>query len=413
MHQIWLIIQREYFVQIKQKSFIIITIFAPIFLYLLISSLYYINKNYNKKLNLGLVNESIYNDLSLNILKNKKYNTLFTFIKKFNKNDFFKKTKHQNIDALIIIPNKNIFSLEDKILLYTNNKYTIDNNVYNIINELLNNSIRKIKLLDNGFNKNILKKINTRIKLKIYYLNNKKILNLETKKLLSIIMMYIIMMFILIYGVRIMRNIIEEKNNKIIEIIISSVEPYKLMIGKLIGTSLIALTQFIFWGFLFFIILYIYKIFNLNNILIFYKENFEITNFIQNIFNINYIYFINIFILYFIGGYLLFSSFFAIIGSIIDPGNESNNYSILISLFLGFIFYVGILTSKNNNNLTSFILSLFPLTSPIIMISRIPYDPPKWEIILSLITLYITIILFIKISSNIYSKNILTFKSIK
>lgn len=409
MKKIFLIIKREFLVQIKQKSFIIVTLFTPIFISILfwfLLSFYKIDDSLIVY-KIGIIDNNSYNYLKLKSYKN----IFFTFLKK-NKQSINIKELNK-FDALLFIPKyKKISSLDKEIHLYFINNNNIDNIIKNLT-ILLSKKIEIIKLKKIGANKNILKLINdNNLKLKTSYLGNNfsKINNkskIATKFLFISIMMYIIMMFILIYGVRIMRSVFEEKNNRIVEIILSSVKPIQLMIGKIFGTALVALTQFIIWTFFLCIIFLLFK--NILGHKVFYIKNIiEQFNIINNyIFNSDYLILICMFLIYFLGGYLLFSAIFAAIGSCIEVDSEPQQFSILASIILLISFYVGLSSFNDPNNILVLILSIFPLTSPVVMLSRVLFNIPIWQIILSIFILFFSVFNVMYLASKIYSMNIL------
>lgn len=407
MKKVYLIIKREFLVQIKQKSFIIITFFTPIFILLLfcLLSIIYTNKDSLNVYKIGVI------DNNSEFKLKSDQNILFSFLttKHNNEDSFLKEMK--KFDGLLVIPKYyNLSSLDHGIYLYLKNNHM--DHLINHLSSLLYKQVELIKLKKIGINRKIFNLIDkTDFQLNTLYLENnllKMNSQLATKYLLISIMMYIIMMFILIYGVRIMRSVFEEKNNRIVEIILSSVQPIQLMIGKILGTALVAFTQFIIWIFFIFTIFFIFKNL-LHNYTTLYIQNFiETFSLVTNyILNTDYLILIFMFIIYFFGGYLLFSAIFAAIGSCIEVNSEPQQFSILASIILLIAFYVGLASFYNPNNILGLILSLFPLTSPIVMLSRVTFNIPMWQIILSIFLLFFSVINVMYLASKIYSMNIL------
>ena len=231
---------------------------------------------------------------------------------------------------------------------------------------------------------------------------------------------YLIMMFIVIYGNMVMRSVIEEKTSRIIEVIISSVKPFQLMMGKIIGTSLAGILQFLIWaiigGILYFSLSALFGVqigsdtatltpeqmnaasgFSIEKIKLYFDE----IPFLQIIF---------CFIFYFIGGYFLYSSFYASIGAAVDNETDSQQFllPIIMPLILG--VYIGFFTVMNDPHGTvATVFSMIPLTSPIVMMMRIPFGVPWWEIAISLTLLFATFFGVVWFASKIYRVGILMY----
>jgi ABC-2 type transport system permease protein len=231
---------------------------------------------------------------------------------------------------------------------------------------------------------------------------------------------YLIMMFIVIYGNMVMRSVIEEKTSRIIEVIISSVKPFQLMMGKIIGTSLAGILQFLIWaiigGILYFGLSAVFGVqigsdaatltpeqmnaasgFSIEKIKLYFDE----IPFLQIIF---------CFIFYFIGGYFLYSSFYASIGAAVDNETDSQQFllPIIMPLILG--VYIGFFTVLNDPHGTvATVFSMIPLTSPIVMMMRIPFGVPWWEIVISLTLLFATFFGVVWFASKIYRIGILMY----
>ncbi|NMH29325.1 ABC transporter permease [Flavobacterium silvaticum] len=230
---------------------------------------------------------------------------------------------------------------------------------------------------------------------------------------------YLIMMFIIIYGNMVMRSVIEEKTNRIIEIIISSVKPFQLMIGKIIGTSLAGLLQFAIWALIGMAILFSASLFfdvtpatpmtsvaatamqpQLSNAQLYLTEIWKLpiaTTLIA-------------FLLYFIGGYFLYSSFYAAIGAAVDSETDSQQFMLPIILPLVLGVYIGFFTVINDPHGTiATVFSFVPLTSPIVMLMRIPFGVPIWQIALSITILFATFFGVVWFAAKIYRIGILMY----
>ena len=232
---------------------------------------------------------------------------------------------------------------------------------------------------------------------------------------------YLIMMFIIIYGNMVMRSVIEEKTNRIIEIIISSVKPFQLMMGKIIGTSLAGILQFIIWAIIGLTLMFSASyFFGINasptakvppEMMHQAQEQFSTVQlYIKELWNLPIATLLICFVLYFIGGYFLYSSFYAAIGAAVDNETDSQQFllPIIMPLILG--VYIGFFTVINDPHGTiATVFSMVPLTSPIVMLMRIPFGVPWWQIVLSITILFGTFMGVVWFASKIYRVGILMY----
>lgn len=233
---------------------------------------------------------------------------------------------------------------------------------------------------------------------------------------------YLIMMFIIIYGNMVMRSVIEEKTNRIIEIIISSVRPFQLMMGKIIGTSLAGILQFFIWAIIGLGLLFSASVFLGANVgatnqippeMMQSAQNELATSaqmYVAEILNLPIATILSCFVIYFIGGYFLYSSFYAAIGAAVDNETDSQQFLLPIIMPLVLGVYIGFFTVVNDPHGTvATIFSMVPLTSPIVMLMRIPFGVPLWQIALSITLLFATFFLVVWFASKIYRVGILMY----
>jgi ABC-2 type transport system permease protein len=233
---------------------------------------------------------------------------------------------------------------------------------------------------------------------------------------------YLIMMFIILYGNMVMRSVIEEKTSRIIEVIISSVKPFQLMMGKIIGTSLAGILQFLIWA-----LLGLTAMFVLSTMFgvqmgataeeqgqamqaAQHASGSEIQMYIKELWNLPIATILISFIIYFIGGYFLYSSFYASIGAAVDNETDSQQFllPIIMPLILG--VYIGFFTVMNDPHGTvATVFSMIPLTSPIVMMMRIPFGVPTWQIIVSMLLLFGSFFGVVWFASKIYRVGILMY----
>lgn len=235
---------------------------------------------------------------------------------------------------------------------------------------------------------------------------------------------YLIMMFIIIYGNMVMRSVIEEKTSRIIEVIISSVKPFELMMGKIIGTSLAGILQFLIWAILGMTAMFIMS--SIFGVQMGATSGIEqqameaaqhevnatinMQSYILELWNLPIATIMFSFIVYFIGGYFLYSSFYASIGAAVDNETDSQQFllPIIMPLILG--VYIGFFTVINDPHGTvATVFSMIPLTSPIVMMMRIPFGVPWWQIVISVAILFGTFLGVVWFAAKIYRVGILMY----
>ncbi len=248
-------------------------------------------------------------------------------------------------------------------------------------------------------------------------------LNIIIGTALGGVMGFLMYLVIFIYGGMVMRSVMEEKLSRIVEVMVSSVRPIQLMMGKLIGVGAVGLTQLALWAILIPIVLVISSAFlpgmegaqmsGIGNVAQVDKESlsgFSGTQIINAIFDLKWWFILPVFIIFFLGGYFIYSSMFAAIGSAIneDMGEgQQLMLPIIIIVMLAFYMLFPVLTNPNGN--LAVFASLFPLFSPIIMPARLAFDPPWWQIVLSIILMLLTVWFFIWLTSRIYRVGILMY----
>lgn len=213
-------------------------------------------------------------------------------------------------------------------------------------------------------------------------------------------------MFILMYGTMVMNGVVEEKSNRIIEVMISSVRPFDLMMGKIIGIGLTGLTQLAIW----FVIIagvlgvreYFFSDADLSGV-------HHMLSSLTMLTSVNWGEIALLFFLLFIGGYLIYASLFAMFGAAVDNAQDTQQFVMPITVLFIFALYAGMYSIQNPDGPLAFWCSMIPLTSPIVMMVRIPFEIPLWEKLLSLAILYLTIIFVVKFAAKIYRVGILMY----
>jgi len=330
---------------------------------------------------------------------------------------------NESFDGLIIIPKtNNLKDLESKIEFISNNSPSISfiEKTQNVIAE----KITKINLETAKLDTLAIQKAQSSVNLHLIKASGEESLKglNEIKIGIGGAFGYLIMMFIIIYGNMVMRSVIEEKTNRIIEIIISSVKPFQLMIGKIIGTSLAGLLQFMIWAVIGLSLMFAASAFFGVNVgptarispELMQSAQSEMSGsaqmYISELWNLPIASIIIGFVIYFIGGYFLYSSFYAAIGAAVDNQTDSQQFLLPILMPLILSVYIGFFTVVNDPQGTIAVLfSMIPLTSPIVMLMRLPFGVPWWQIAISVSLLFATFFLVVWFAAKIYRIGILMY----
>jgi ABC-2 type transport system permease protein len=423
MNKIVLIIKREYLTRVRKKSFIIMSILGPVIMaamFIVPALLTNMESDKEKTIAIG--------DYTGKFKENfkGKGKTKFKFIETKSVASLKKNFKKSEYYALLLIHDS---SQINQVELLSDVQPDIDTKMY--IQGQIEDQLRSEKLKELGFNEEKLKSINPKVDVKTIKLNedgSESISSTEVIMIVGFIAALIIYMFIFMYGAQVMRGVIEEKTSRIVEILISSVKPFQLMMGKIIGIALVALTQFALWIVLTMVIVGISKSmigFSVTekNKTVQVLEGNNLANEVQNVNQNSAIYnevmstFSNLpvgvllfsFIFFFIGGYLLYGSLFAAIGGAVDNETDTQQFMLPITVPLILAIVLAQVVIKDPNGSVAIWLSMIPLTSPVIMLIRIPFGVPGWEIALSMLILVLSFIGTTWLAAKIYRIGILMY----
>ena len=422
MNHLPLIIKREYLTKVKNKSFIIMTILSPIIMIALISVIAYLTQLNNDKVRtINILDES---GLANQVFKSSE-KTTYNELEGMALVDAIAITKETTAHGLLHIDQSNTIEEVAKHIKF----YSEESPSISLISDLeskLEKKFTNIKLKRQDIDIEAIKASEINVDIVQESFDGEK-----TSKKDSIIKLafgcalgYLLFMFIIIYGNMIMRSVIEEKTSRIIEVIISSVKPIQLMLGKIIGTSLAGITQFAIWVILGSILITVVSIIlgiDMMDIQSPQQDivkqtienpelNIEIQNAITSFYNLPIVNLIIAFILFFISGYLLYSSLYAAIGAAVDNETDTQQFVVPIALILSFAVYIGILTViEDPHGTVATLFSFIPLTSPVVMLMRIPFGVPIWQQLLSLLLLIGTFLLTIWFAAKIYRVGILMY----
>ena len=408
MKYLGIITRREYLNKIRNRSFVIMTFVSPLILViftLVIGFLTNVN-NKSKAKDIVIVDES---GLYANTFENTEtiqYEYLSNVSLKDAKAEVLAKSKY----GLLYIPDNG----NQNIAFYSEESPSLS-----LTSELTNAMERTLfqhNLTKKGIDKKEIDAAKTHISIQMENFTGEKTSELDNVMKITIggIAGYLIFMFIIIYGNMIMRSVIEEKTNRIVEIIISSVKPFELMLGKILGTSLAGLTQFAIWIVIGGVLLALAPSFfevNTSAQAVQGAGNVsEINNIVATLYHFPFAETFVVFLLFFIGGYLLYSSLYAMIGAMVDNETDTQQFLMPILLPLILAFYVGMFSViEEPHGTISVVFSYIPLTSPVVMLMRIPFGVAWWEVLISLVILYLTFFAVIKLASKIYRIGILMY----
>ena len=419
MNKVLLIIQREYLTRVKKKSFLLMTFLVPALIIAMYALIAYLSVNGADK----ATEVSVYDDSGIFTSEFKNTETVSFSAGKTSFAEA-KKEAATNEDGFILHIPKDIEQLS-KVELYSKKKVGLS--ALSTINAQLEEILRNKQLKDAGIDAKTLATIKPEISI------DSKELTAEGEKDSSAGAAYaigfaaaiLIYMSLFIYGAQVMRGVIEEKTSRIVEVVISSVKPFQLMMGKIIGIGLVGLTQFTLW-----IVLSTTLVGTAGKILLKDKVNTVKTELVEGKQNkaiaeasnnpaltvinavktLNLPYIFACFLVYFLGGYLIYSALFAAVGSAVDNETETQQFMLPITLPLLFTYIMSFSFIINNpDSSLSFWLSIIPFTSPIAMMVRLPFGVPDWQLALSMVLLIGGFILTTWIAAKIYRVGILMY----
>jgi ABC-2 type transport system permease protein len=417
MNKIILIIKREYFSRVKKKSFLVMTFLVPILIIGMYALIFALSLQGGDNIpavevidDSGIFNKGLEDKKSATFRKSEL--TLAAAKQKVIKNE----------DAFVLYIPKNINS-GGTIEMFSQKKAGLS--VIGTIENQLNDQMRTKMLADAGIDVLTLDKIKPKLAVvsKELTLEGEKDSSSGAAMAVGFAAAILIYMSLFIYGIQVMRGIIEEKTSRIVEVIISSVKPFQLMMGKIVGIGLVGLTQFLLWITLSLGLMTVASqiIFNgkmdqVKSEMPMNKQTAVVNNdspgmdIINALQTVDWTYILPIFIIFFLGGYMLYSALFAAVGSAVESDTETQQFMLPITLPLLFTYIMSFSFIVNNpDSSLSFWLSIIPFTSPIAMMVRLPFGVPNWELALSIILLIAGFIFTTWVASRIYRVGILMY----
>lgn len=416
MKKLKLITEREFLSKVRNKSFIVMTFLSPLLMIAMIALVAYLSKSsMEKKNSVAFVNDSsLFSEEDFMNKATIEFEDM-TAIGLEKAKQIVKESGHK---GLLYIPDNN--GLED--LGSAIQFYSTESPGMVLVSELENtikNRLEKEKMMQLGIDPQKLEQSNVQVNIQMANFSGEKSSKMINGLKIAIGMAagYLVMMFIIIYGAMVMRSVIEEKTSRIVEVIISSVKPFELMLGKVIGTAGAGLLQFLIWAAIIGILMFIGSwVFGVDTMGASNTAQMEAMAQSEAQFAFGEIAQLPLFsmfvwfILFFLGGYLLYSSIYAAIGSAVDNETDTQQFMLPVLMPLMIGFYIGFATVINDPHGTvSVIFSMIPFTSPIVMLMRIPFGVPWWQILISLILLYATFFFVVWVAAKIYRVGILMY----
>ena len=404
MRKIWLIIKREYLVRVRKKAFIIMTIVGPLLMAALMIVPTYLANETQELRTIAIAEDD------------------FEFTNQIEDTDFLHFIKIPTEEAILL---KNDFSESnyyallyiegDNFTLYSNQQISLT--VSRAIENQLEKIIEHQKLKAAGIDLAILSEAESTVRITTKIITedgNTTNSQAEASIGVGFICGVLIYMFIFMYGTMVMRGVIEEKTSRIVEVIISSVKPFQLMMGKILGVALVGLTQFALWILLTIAIASVAELMfmdasSMTTELNSTQQSILLSELSNLTGGINLMQIFVSFIFYFLAGYLMYSSLFAAVGSAVDAEADTQQFvlPITIPLILAFILIQPIM--ENPDGSLAFWMSIIPFTSPVIMMVRLPFGVANWELALSMGVLILSFILTTYLAGKIYRTGILMY----
>lgn len=437
MSRLGLIIQREYMQMVGKKSFIFTTILLPILMVALCGVLpvFLANVKSDEKKTVAIIDNNPSRAYASAIQDTDDYHFLLVFQDATDNtlyNYYLENKDSQGLYAIVHLPDS--LSANPRYFIYS--EQTINGSLERDVTNALRPVLEQEKIASYGIEglDEILAECHVNVSSKTVKWGDtgeEKVSSAALGEIIGISLSFLTYFFVLMYGALIMNGVVEEKTNRIVEVIVSSCKPMELMLGKIIGVALVGFTQILIWAILLGIggtILGAGAIIGgvgtdpaaltqamgqdpelVAAAMAQVQESNEFQEIIQKILSVNYTQILVFFILYFIGGYLLYASLFAAFGSAVDQPSDASQFTAPIMLIMVFAFYAGIFSIENPDGPLAWWCSMIPFTSPVVMMVRLPYDVPFWEMGLSVILLYGSAFGILYIAGRIYRTGILMY----
>ena len=417
MNKMFLVLQREFMSRVTKKSFLLATILVPLIFPAMIWGMIYLaiqNEKNKEQETIRVLDESGIFEFEAD----DRYAYEFVSESLDSAKAQFARSKDF---ALLYIPKIDIYDPEG-ITIYTTTSQGVS--TVSGIERSIESKIKNLKLKDSGLTSEQLKKMETDIELasfKVSVTGVEQVSDSKSTFWIGYVMGFMIYIFLFAYGAQVMQGVIEEKNSKIVEVVVSTVKPFQMMIGKVVGVASVGVVQFLIW-------IIIMTVLTFAGLTVFgltmdpaalqemaqspeateMQQNDTVLKIMTTLNDIPVLQITLLFVFYFIGGYLLFGALFAAVGSAVDTPADAQQFMLpimlpIIAALMGLMMFV----FPDPHGTTSFWLSIIPFTSPIVMMGRIGFGVPAWEIALSMALLIGGFIFTLWVAGRIYRVGIL------
>lgn len=416
MNKILIIIQREFLKRVRTKGFIILTITMPFIMAALVFVPLWLSSIENdEQQKVAVIDPTGVYAKALKASKSFAFSAQPVITEEMRSED-------SPYDAVVAISG-DLVKNNGKVTIYSHKE--IPGNMLDYIQSKLNETVQKQKLEATGIAglDKIIDDVQRDVNMKTVKWSkegDEQASSTYVAIIVGGIFTLLIYIFVITYGGMVMQSVIEEKTNRIIELLVSSIKPFQLMMGKIIGVMLVGIAQMALWGVMLSIIMTVasvgFGVSQAQSIAAGQPMPSPTMNMSQDtqelltaIVNLPYAEIGLMFIIMFVGGYLLYSSFFAATGASINEQEDANQFVVPITMITLFGLYAAMYSIENTDGPLAFWASLFPLTSPIVMMIRIPFGVPLWQELLSIALLYASAFLMIWIGGKIYRVGILMY----
>ena len=435
LRNIGIIISREYLTRVKKKSFLITTFIVPVLfaaMCILPSVIMFMAKDTGKKV--AVVDQSGIVMPYLTDTETIDYTDCSLMSVDSMKTEF----KSLELDAIVVVSEIDPLTKSVSLSSYSDKPMSVDmkETIQSKVNEAVEDY--RLSLYDVSDLKKIMAEVESDISMATFTLDEsgeEKITSSEVYMVLSMVLSIIIYMFIAMFSGMVMQSVIEEKASRVVEVLVSSVKATELMFGKILGVACVALTQFFLWIMLTVVLVGGFSAFvgfdslmgdpaqtqqmmdmagqmggiSIEDVTSIAQNGSELGAVLSTLKEINYIQLVLAFIIYFALGYLLYASFFAAIGSAVENEADTNQLQMPVTVPLLLAFFIALYAFKSPDSQLVFWGSMIPFTSPIVMLARIPFGVPTWELVLSITLLALTFAACAWMSAKIYKIGILMF----
>jgi ABC-2 type transport system permease protein len=422
MNKLWLIIKREYLTRVRKKSFILATLLTPLgFGLIMFVSGYLASNSMTTQKRIAVVDQSGILDEA--DLSNKQFDFDISSLPLDQIDTAYSRLGY---DLLLEVPPiSDLSTTSHKVNFYSKEKLSLV--ALEQIERKMSNALKTYKISKSDINQETLDQLEMSVTLDNAVKSDKdgdksNKISIGVASALSYLMGFLMYMVIFIYGSMVMRSVMEEKINRIVEVMISSVRPFQLMLGKVMGVGFVAITQLFIWIILLFGIMMIFGatmspdpamgagIGDAGELISEMGSQSDIKDILAGIKSLNWLLILPSFVVFFFGGYFIYSSLFAAVGSAMGD-DIGEGQQLMMPIFIPVIIAISLVLPvlNNPNGPLAVFGSMFPLFSPILMPARLPFDPPVWQVLLSIVILIASVIFMTWMAGRIYRVGILMY----